>query len=573
MRWSARLASCLGAAVVLGCTVALSATSTVSTPVRLLTNAIVMDGTTLPTPSPGFIESVIKEFIVPTVPGSYTGIPLTTPEHVVGIHQSIEDGAANLEAAMAQQEAMHPGQPFVVFGYSQSTQIISLVKARLEEKKAQGESVPNVTFVGTGGGDWASNSITSRLAGLVVPVIDFRFDYPPANDPVNGIPSIQILRQYDGLGDTAQFVTNPVALANSLLGAIFVHGFYGQEVSLDPDSPKYVPGTIKQQDGNTTYYFIPTADLPLFDPLRLIGMPEGLIDIAEPFAKVLVDAGYDRSVPFSQPTPAQLFPVIDPVTLTIKLAAAVLEGANNAAKLVGGELPGYARLAQLLAAAQSLSANVIGAPYRDAVAALNEAVNPIVAFNRIEGPIALRFNNLTNGLGIPRIANQILDATLVPVTAWAERNILTPQAGSTPGPIAAIARQFLKRIAPNLDADDSTMSVAAETPADDQSTLNTALRAAEPEPHAAEDPAPRKRSTGTTKKAANESVREINRRTTVTEDDKDSEDARQAQDADTAEAAEPKLREPAAETKKAVDKHDDDPKADKEPSEGAGEAA
>ena len=71
---------------------------------------------------------------------------------------------------------------------------------------------------------------------------------------------------------------------------------------------------------------------------------------------------------------------------------------------MGGELPGYAPLAQLLAAAQSLSANVIGAPYRDAVAALNEAVNPIVAFNRIEGPIALQFNNLTNGLGIPRIA-------------------------------------------------------------------------------------------------------------------------------------------------------------------------
>ena len=200
--------------------------------------------------SPGFIESVIKEFIVPTVPGSYTGIPLTTPEHVVGIHQSIEDGAANLEAAMAKQEAMHPGQPFVVFGYSQSTQIISLVKARLEEKKARGEPVPNVTFVGTGGGDWASNSITSRLAGLVVPLIDFRFDHPPSNDPVHGIPS-----KYRSCASTTdwvtqrEFVTNPVALANSLLGAILGHGFYGQEVSLDPDSPKYVPGTIKQQDG------------------------------------------------------------------------------------------------------------------------------------------------------------------------------------------------------------------------------------------------------------------------------------------------------------------------------------
>ena len=569
MRWSARLASCLGAAVVLGCTVTLSATSTVSTPVRLLTNAIVMDGTTLPTPSPGFIESVIKEFIVPTVPGSYTAIPLTTPEHVVGIHQSIEDGAANLEAAMAKQEAMHPGQPFVVFGYSQSTQIISLVKARLEEKKARGEPVPNVTFVGTGGGDWASNSITSRLAGLVVPVIDFRFDHPPSNDPVNGIPSIQILRQYDGLGDTAQFVTNPVALANSLFGAILVHGLYAQEVSLDPASPKYVPGTIKQQDGNTTYYFIPTADLPLFDPLRFIGMPEGLIDIAEPFAKVLVDAGYDRSVPFSQPTPAQLFPVIDPVTLTIKLAAAVLEGANNAAKLVGGELPGYAPLAQLLAAAQSLSANAIGVPYRDAVAALNEAVNPIVAFNRIEGPIALQFNKLTNGLGIPRIANQILDATLVPVSAWAERNILTPQAGSTPGPIAAIARQFLKRIAPNLDADDSTMSVAADTPADDQSTLQH-------RPASSRAGARRRRGSGLAQ-AEHGNDEEGGERVRPRDQQADHGDrGRQGQRGRSTGERRRHRRGSRAETprtgrrddKKAVDNHDDDPKADKKPSDG-----
>ena len=93
------------------------------------------------------------------------------------------------------------------------------------------------------------------------------------------------------------------------------------------------------------------------------------------------------------------------------------------------------------------------------------------------------------GWAYPTIANQILDATLVPVSAWAERNILTPQAGSTPGPIAAIARQFLKRIAPNLDADDSTISVAAGDTCRRPEHLNTALRVAEPEPDAAEDPA------------------------------------------------------------------------------------
>jgi PE-PPE domain len=60
-------------------------------------------------------------------------------------------------------------------------------------------------------------------------------------------------------------------------------------------SPKYMPGTIKQRYGDTTYYRIPTADLPLLDPLRLAVVPEPMIDIAEPFVKVLVEAGYDSS--------------------------------------------------------------------------------------------------------------------------------------------------------------------------------------------------------------------------------------------------------------------------------------
>ncbi|MGH3676463.1 MAG: PE-PPE domain-containing protein [Mycobacterium sp.] len=411
-----------------------------------------MDGTTLPTPSPGFMDLVIKEFIVPTVPGSYTGVPVTTPEQVVGINKSITDGAANLEAVMAQQSA---GQQFVVFGYSQSTMITSLEKARLEEKKARGEPVPNVVFVGIGGGDWPNGSITSRLDGLVVPIIDFTFTAPPPSDPAYEIPSIRIARQYDGFADTPQFVTNPVAVANSLLGALFVHGLYGQEVSLDPDSPKYQPGTIVQQDGLTTYYWIPTQDLPLFDPPRLAGLPEPVIDVFEPFFTELVEAGYDRSIPFSARTPAQLIPVIDPMTLTIKLAAAGLEGANNAAKIAGGELPGYAPLAHQLAAMESQSAAVIGAPYRNQVTAFNEAVNPIETFIQFEAPVAERLNRVTNGFGVPTVSNQILGATLFPVSAWAEHNILTPQEGAPIGPFAATARQFLKRVAPNLDAESS----------------------------------------------------------------------------------------------------------------------
>jgi hypothetical protein len=131
-----------------------------------------------------------------------------------------------------------------------------------------------------------------------------------------------------------------VATANAIPGVVFAHALYGQEVSLDATSPKYVPGT--------TYYWIPPADLPLLDPLRLAVAPEPMIDIAEPFVRVLVD---DRSIRFGESTPAQLISAIGPVTLTIQLAGAVLEGANNAAHLVDAELPGYAALAEQVAAA------------------------------------------------------------------------------------------------------------------------------------------------------------------------------------------------------------------------------
>jgi hypothetical protein len=458
----ARIAGLLAMLVVVVGAIA-APTSPVSDQVRLLTNALVMDGTTMPNPAPGFVESAINDFIVPTLPGSYTGVPVRTPEQIVGINRSISDGADGLEAAIYQQDKAHPGEQFVAFGYSQSTMITMIVKARLEERKRQGESVPNIVFVGIGGGDWPNGSITSRLDGLVVPVIDFTFGGAPPADPANQIPSIQIARQYDGFADTAQFVSNPLAVANSLLGALFVHGLYGQEVSLDPDSPRYVPGTRKVQDGKTTYYWIPTADLPLFDPLRIVGVPEALIDVVEPFTKVLVDAGYDRSVGFNKPTPAQLIPTIDPATLSVQLAGAALEGANNAAKLVGTELPGHARLAGQLAATESASAATIGAPYHDAVAEVNDSVNPILAFNKAEAPVAKSVNKVTNDLGIPAIANQVLDSTLFPVSAWAERNVLSPASGAKLGPIASIARQFLKGVAPKLDADTDKTSDTAST--------------------------------------------------------------------------------------------------------------
>jgi hypothetical protein len=75
---------------------------------------------------------------------------------------------------------------------------------------------------------------------------------------------------------------------------------------------------------------------------------------------VVVEAGYDRSIPFGDPTPAELIPTIDPVTFAIEFANGVVQGANNAFELVGTQLPDYPQLESLLDQAQAWSIQDIG---------------------------------------------------------------------------------------------------------------------------------------------------------------------------------------------------------------------
>jgi len=95
---------------------------------------------------------------------------------------------------------------------------------------------------------------------------------------------------------------NLFSTVNSLLGAVYVHS-RDLDVSLPADSPTY-----QGSHGNTDYYLFPTDDLPLFDPLRTLGVPEPLIDVVEPVFKVVVDLGYERTIPPWEPTPAPLIP-------------------------------------------------------------------------------------------------------------------------------------------------------------------------------------------------------------------------------------------------------------------------
>ena len=121
--------------------------------------------------------------------------------------------------------------------------------------------------------------------------------------------TVEIISQYDGLSDFPLYPLNLVSTANALLGIVYVHP-HDLDPSLAADAPG--PPPIHTKTGDTDYYFFETENLPLFDPLRTLGVPEPLIDVVEPFFKVIVELGYDRSIPPGEPTPARLIPPTQP---------------------------------------------------------------------------------------------------------------------------------------------------------------------------------------------------------------------------------------------------------------------
>jgi hypothetical protein len=383
-------------------------------------NALMMGGTIAPTPSEFWQDTIITDYIDPATGDNYTPVLVPTPESLAST--SISTGLADLQAAMAHQQAANPGQPYLVEGYSQSALIAVDEKIQLMQA---GQPPPDVTFLLLGDANRPDGGIIARFPGEVVPgLVGFNANGAEPTDA--GIPTIDIANQYDPVADYPQFPINPVADLNALLGLIYEHGGYGDGIFPEeipalwppseplsgPFASEYVLGSteiVKQVDGDTTFYFIPTTELPLLDPLRSLGVPESVLNIFQPALQVIVEAGYDRSIPFGDPTPAELIPTIDPATFTLEFANAVVQGANNAFELFGTQLPGATELESMLTSAETWSEQNIGVPYDQVVDTLNNDFNPFADFTALEGLLGQDIQNLLEDTGIQQ---DILDPIL-----------------------------------------------------------------------------------------------------------------------------------------------------------------
>ena len=91
-----------------------------------------------------------------------------------------------------------------------------------------------------------------------------------------------------------------------------------------------------QTYGDTTYITVTPKVLPLVVPLHSIGL--GFVaDLIEPALRVIIEeTGYDRSIPYGQPTPFRLFPVFDPIKLAVDVLAAIPAGIEQALNNLDG---------------------------------------------------------------------------------------------------------------------------------------------------------------------------------------------------------------------------------------------
>jgi PE-PPE domain len=245
----------------------------------------------------------------------------------------------------------------VIFGYSQSGAIASIEKQRLADQLSE-EDQQWVTWIVTGNVSRPNGGLNGRLP-FTFPIVEF--PYGPVTPTDTDMSTDDIALKWDIIADAPLVVTNPLAMFNALIGGPgfgINHGTYPNPLGVPPtglvggytqdewqaimDNPEGYAATNPdvvnvQHFGDTRYITVAPRVLPLLVPLHMIGL--GFVaDLIEPALRDIIEqTGYDRSIPYGQPTTFRLIPIFNPIKLAIDLIADIPEGIQQA--LNGGPPP------------------------------------------------------------------------------------------------------------------------------------------------------------------------------------------------------------------------------------------
>ena len=264
--------------------------------------------------------------------GSYcdadSGNTCTPVQYLSGVPLVGEyDGLRALRSAIASST----GQT-VVLGFSQGA-LISADWIEQNAGKSDSPSPENLSFVFLG------NPL--RKYGGVRPAYEID---PPTPESDYHVTDIAI--EYDGAADFPDDPFNLLALANAFAGFQYVHIFGYADVDLENDEK------LVWNNGNTTYVLIRRENIPLLEPLRLMGLDD-LADQLNGPLKEIIDSAYNRDYPGlvgfgSQRVVAQDFAAAEEDGVD-----AVDEVTESTAGTVDGDAPGVSH-----SDAESLSSTV-----------------------------------------------------------------------------------------------------------------------------------------------------------------------------------------------------------------------
>jgi hypothetical protein len=251
--------------------------------------ALIMGDALLPTPDDTYITQVMDTYIDPTTPyflgqtvyPGATAVGVYTPE--TNYTDGLTTGVADLNQAISQQ--LGENNSAVVFGYSESTSIATQEMINLDALTTGQPSPSDLSFV-------LLEDLNNPNGGFFTRFPSFGLPATPADTPyTTDIYSIE----YSAASDFPQYDGDLLADANAEAGYVELHPYLladypstytGSELSgavLDPN--------VSAADVATSYYLIPTQDLPLLTGLQDVS--PALADLIQPDTRVLIDLGYN----------------------------------------------------------------------------------------------------------------------------------------------------------------------------------------------------------------------------------------------------------------------------------------
>ncbi|KAA8958688.1 PE-PPE domain-containing protein [Mycobacterium sp.] len=312
---------------------------------------LVMGGTGEPIPGSAYVDVVSAVYIEPrtafpgqpTFPGTtYPGTlanGLVTPENaypLTGVNSlplstSVSEGVTILNNSI--QANLADGDTSIVFGSSQSSIISSLEMEALDPSGTPSSLPVNFVFIGSEMNP--NGGLFERFVGLDVTSLGIRFY---GAFPTDDFTTVSYTAEYDGFADFPRYPIDFLSDLNGFAGFLFLqYPVTSAQLATAIELP--TSGVTE-----TTYYMIPTTNLPLLDPVRdipIIGNP--IADLLQPDLTYLVNLGYGDPLygwstsPANIPTPFGLFPSLSDIQ---QLPGLLVSGAEQGIENFVGDFIG-----------------------------------------------------------------------------------------------------------------------------------------------------------------------------------------------------------------------------------------